>query len=57
MELSTFKFLKDRETAAIPKRLASITEDVDRQREREGELQQRYRDAEYQLQQLQPQPY
>ena len=57
LELSTFKFLRDKETQAIPKRLESITEDVERQRERERDLQSRFQDANYQLQQLQPQPY
>ncbi len=57
LELSTFRFLKDKETAAIPRRLASITEDVDRQREREGELQKRYQEVTFQLQQMEPQPY
>ena len=57
LELSTFKFLKDKETDAIPKRLASITADVETQKNRENELQARFQEATYQLQQLQPQPY
>ncbi|XP_026274832.1 cell division cycle 5-like protein [Frankliniella occidentalis] len=42
MELSTFKFLQQQEIAAIPRRLESITEDVNRQKEREYALQERY---------------
>ncbi len=50
MELSTFSFLKDSETQAIPKRLQSISEDVDRQTEREKKLQETFSQAQYQLQ-------
>ena len=57
LELSTFRFLKDKETTAIPKRLQSITEDVDRQKEREKGLQGLFGQVNYDLQQLQPQPY
>ena len=57
LELSTFTFLKDQETNAIPKRLASLTEDVERQTDREKELQKGFQEAQYQLQQMQPQPY
>ncbi|KAJ1521666.1 hypothetical protein ONE63_003312 [Megalurothrips usitatus] len=42
MELSTFRFLQLQEMAAIPRRIESITEDVNRQKEREFMLQQRY---------------
>ena len=42
---------------AIPKRLESITEDVERQKEREKDLQARFQEVSYQMQQLQPQPY
>ncbi|MCL4140126.1 UNVERIFIED_CONTAM: hypothetical protein GTU68_013087 [Idotea baltica] len=42
LELSTFTFLKQLETVAIPRRLATISEDVNRQMEREKELQSRY---------------
>lgn len=42
LELSTFTFLKQMETVAIPRRLATISEDVARQTEREKELQRRY---------------
>ncbi|KAK3923734.1 Cell division cycle 5-like protein [Frankliniella fusca] len=42
MELSTFRFLQQQEIAAIPRRLESITEDVNRQKEREHALQERY---------------
>ncbi|XP_037799007.1 cell division cycle 5-like protein [Penaeus monodon] len=42
LELSTFTFLKQMETIAIPRRLATISEDVARQTEREKELQRRF---------------
>lgn len=42
LEMSTFTFLKQMETVAIPRRLATISEDVARQTEREKELQRRY---------------
>ena len=45
------------ETRAIPKRLSSLTDDVERQTSREGELQKRYSDMKHELEQLQPQPY
>lgn len=57
LELSTFGFLKDKETAAIPRRLEAVSEDVARQTEREKELQDRFQEAQYQIQQMQPQPY
>uniref|UniRef100_A0A1I8P025 Cell division cycle 5-like protein n=1 Tax=Stomoxys calcitrans TaxID=35570 RepID=A0A1I8P025_STOCA len=40
--LSTFKFLAEQESVAIPRRLESLQEDVRRQMEREKELQQKY---------------
>lgn len=52
MELSTFKFLQQQEIAAIPRRLESITEDVNRQKERELALQQRYGDLMKTLEEL-----
>jgi pre-mRNA-splicing factor CDC5/CEF1 len=45
LELATFEQLKISETAAIPRRLAMITEDVGKQTEREKELQGTYRDV------------
>ena len=51
LELSTFSFLKDQETNAIPKRLQSIMEDVERQTKREKILQDQYSSAELHLQQ------
>jgi len=42
LELSTFSFLKDQETGAIPKRLQSIVDDVDKQKQREKQLQRRF---------------
>ncbi|XP_043992783.1 cell division cycle 5-like protein isoform X2 [Gambusia affinis] len=41
-ELQTFNQLKQQEDLAIPRRQAALLEDVDRQMEREKELQQRY---------------
>ncbi|XP_015253091.1 PREDICTED: cell division cycle 5-like protein [Cyprinodon variegatus] len=41
-ELQTFNQLKQQEDLAIPRRQAALREDVDRQMEREKELQQRY---------------
>ena len=57
LDLSTFAFLKDQETRAIPKRLSSLTDDVERQTSRERELQKRFSDMKHELDQLQPQPY
>ncbi|CAH0396111.1 unnamed protein product [Bemisia tabaci] len=42
IELSTFKFLLKQEAAAIPRRLESLTEDVNRQQQREKSLQAKY---------------
>lgn len=42
MELSTFKFLKTQEEAAIPRRIESLTDDVNRQMEREKLLQKKF---------------
>jgi pre-mRNA-splicing factor CDC5/CEF1 len=50
LELSTFSFLKESETRAIPKRLQSINEDVERQMEREKKLQDNFSQGQYQLQ-------
>jgi len=57
LELSTFTFLSERESASMPRRLASITEDVERQQRRERDLQTRFSEVQYKLQQAQPQPY
>ena len=46
LELSTFSFLKNQETNAIPRRLQSIMDDVERQTNREKELQDQYSAAE-----------
>jgi len=53
LELSTFQFLQRQEEAAIPKRLQSLTDDVNRQKEREKILQQKYSDLETELKELQ----
>ncbi|XP_013401217.1 cell division cycle 5-like protein [Lingula anatina] len=42
IEKQTFSHLRQHEVGAIPKRLESLTEDVNRQTERERELQKRY---------------
>ncbi|XP_039278089.1 cell division cycle 5-like protein [Nilaparvata lugens] len=42
MELSTFKFLQQQEEAAIPRRMESLTDDVNRQMEREKSLQKKF---------------
>merc|ERR1711941_181926 len=42
LEMETFEQLRINETAAIPRRLAAITEDVTKQTERERELQTSY---------------
>lgn len=42
LELKTFEELKNHEDMAIPRRIASLKEDVQRQEERERELQQRF---------------
>jgi len=52
MELSTFQFLKDMETVAVPRRLESLTKDLNQQKEREKELQDRYREAQFTLENL-----
>ncbi|KAI4884617.1 hypothetical protein NFI96_034578, partial [Prochilodus magdalenae] len=44
MELHTFQELKKQEDMAIPRRLEGLREDVQRQQEREKELQQRFAD-------------
>ncbi|KAJ8733448.1 hypothetical protein PYW08_001746 [Mythimna loreyi] len=52
LELSTFKFLADQEKAAIPRRIESLTEDVNRQTDREKQLQKRYADLQAELEDL-----
>ncbi|ESO92544.1 hypothetical protein LOTGIDRAFT_190497 [Lottia gigantea] len=47
VELKTFENLRQHEVGAIPKRLESLTEDVQRQMERENELQKRYSELQY----------
>lgn len=55
MELSTFEFLKEMEDVAIPRRVDSIREDLDVQKAREKELQDRFRDAQFKLDNLREQ--
>ncbi|KAH7937895.1 hypothetical protein HPB49_017284 [Dermacentor silvarum] len=44
LELKTFRALQEHESLAIPKRVEALTEDVNRQVEREKALQKRYDD-------------
>ncbi|XP_013200212.2 cell division cycle 5-like protein [Amyelois transitella] len=53
LELSTFKFLAEQEKAAIPRRIESLTEDVNRQTDREKQLQKRYGELQAELEELQ----
>uniref|UniRef100_A0A2R5LNQ6 Putative mrna splicing protein cdc5 myb superfamily n=1 Tax=Ornithodoros turicata TaxID=34597 RepID=A0A2R5LNQ6_9ACAR len=53
LELKTFEALQDHEALAIPKRVEALTEDVNRQVEREKSLQKRYRDLLQQKELLQ----
>ncbi|XP_067008345.1 cell division cycle 5-like protein [Anabrus simplex] len=53
LELSTFKFLQQQEMAAIPRRIESLTEDVNRQTEREKALQKKFGELQQTLEQLQ----
>ncbi|XP_059154563.1 cell division cycle 5-like protein [Physella acuta] len=48
VELNTFEHLRQHELGAIPKRLESLTEDVQRQTERERELQRRFSELQHQ---------
>ncbi|GFO03517.1 cell division cycle 5-like protein [Plakobranchus ocellatus] len=48
VELSTFQHLRQLEMGAIPKRLESLTEDVQRQTDRERELQKRFAELQHQ---------
>ncbi|CAH0605539.1 unnamed protein product [Chrysodeixis includens] len=52
LELSTFKFLAEQEKAAIPRRIESLTEDVNRQTDREKHLQKRYAELQAELEDL-----
>lgn len=52
MELSTFEFLKEMESVAIPRRLEALQEDLDSQKVREKELQARFREAQFTLENL-----
>ncbi|KAK0064476.1 cell division cycle 5-like protein [Biomphalaria pfeifferi] len=48
IELGTFEHLRQHEMGAIPKRLESLTEDVQRQTDRERELQKRFSQLQHQ---------
>ncbi|KAK3089147.1 hypothetical protein FSP39_001265 [Pinctada imbricata] len=47
VEFKTFEDLRQHEIGAIPKRLESLTEDVERQMEREQELQKKFGELQY----------
>ncbi|CAG9863609.1 unnamed protein product [Phyllotreta striolata] len=53
LELNTFKFLAEQEKNALPMRIQSLTEDVNRQMEREKVLQMKYADYQNQIKELQ----
>jgi pre-mRNA-splicing factor CDC5/CEF1 len=52
MERSTFEFLKEMESVAIPRRVESLKEDLDKQKAREKELQTRFSNVQFELEQL-----
>ncbi|XP_045534822.1 cell division cycle 5-like protein [Papilio machaon] len=52
LELSTFRFLAEQEKAAIPRRIESLTEDVNRQTDREKQLQKRYAELQTELEDI-----
>ena len=51
LELSTFDQLKITETAAIPRRLNNLTEDVGKQQQREKGLQETFKEVQVKLEQ------
>ena len=53
LELSTFNFLQELENIAVPKRLSTLQEDVERQKERERDLQRQYQSLNNALEELQ----
>ncbi|XP_066249426.1 cell division cycle 5-like protein [Euwallacea similis] len=55
LELKTFKFLQEQEMNALPRRLQSLTEDVNQQVEREKALQMRYGELQNEIGELQEQ--
>lgn len=55
LEYNTFKFLQEQEKVALPRRVQSLTEDVNRQMEREKALQKRYSEMQNQIRHLQEQ--
>lgn len=52
LELNTFKFLEEQEKSALPRRIQSLTEDVNRQMEREKVLQKKYAEYQFEIKQL-----
>ncbi|CAH0552770.1 unnamed protein product [Brassicogethes aeneus] len=55
LELNTFKFLQEQEKSALPRRIQSLTEDVNRQMEREKALQHKYGELQFQMKEIQDQ--
>jgi len=55
LELNTFRFLQEQEQSALPRRIQSLTEDVNRQMEREKGLQKRYSEFQSEMRYLQEQ--
>lgn len=53
LELNTFKFLQEQEKCALPRRIQSLTDDVNRQMEREKVLQKRYGDLQNEIREIQ----
>lgn len=53
LELNTFQFLEEQEKAALPRRVQSLTEDVNRQMEREKVLQKRYGELQGEIKEVQ----
>ncbi|XP_017770851.1 PREDICTED: cell division cycle 5-like protein [Nicrophorus vespilloides] len=49
LELNTFQFLQEQEKAALPRRIQSLNEDVNRQMEREKGLQTKYGDLQEEI--------
>jgi len=52
MEKSTFEFLQEMESVAIPRRVEALKADLDKQKAREKELQTRFSNVQFELEQL-----
>ncbi|CAH1967453.1 unnamed protein product [Acanthoscelides obtectus] len=55
LDFNTFRFLQEQERVALPRRIQSLTEDVNRQMEREKGLQMKYSELQTQIRELQEQ--